>query len=253
MTAPVHDARARLPLPGLLAALVLAAGLSLGGWLVGRGVARVRGQERTVSVKGVSEREARADLAIWPLRLSAAAEDLATANATLAENVATVRAFLAANGLSGAGTEVSVQEFTVSDARTQQGGFQGGSRYVIRQTLVVRTTRPDRVLAASQRVADLVQQGVVLTSGQEFGGGGPTFVFTQLNALKPPMIAEATARAREAAEQFARDSRSTLGGIHRATQGYFEILPRDQAQGITEESQPVKRVRVVTTVEYQLR
>jgi hypothetical protein len=33
----------------------------------------------------------------------------------------------------------------------------------------------------------------------------------------------------------------------------FEILPRDQAPGITAEGQLVKTVRVVTTVEYGLR
>ena len=74
-----------------------------------------------------------------------------------------------------------------------------------------------------------------------------------LNDLKPAMIAEATARAREGAEQFASDSRSRLAGIRRASQGVFEILPRDQAQGIAEGSQVAKVVRVVSTVEYILR
>jgi hypothetical protein len=78
-------------------------------------------------------------------------------------------------------------------------------------------------------------------------------VFTGLNALKPQMIGEATGRAREGAEQFARDSHSSLGGIRQASQGVFEILPRDQAQGISEESQIVKTVRVVATVEYFLK
>ena len=117
----------------------------------------------------------------------------------------------------------------------------------------MRSTQPERVLAASQRVGELVSAGVVLSSGGEYGTGGPTFVFTKLNALKPQMIAEATARAREGAEQFARDSRASLGGIRRASQGVFEILPRDQAPGITQEGQLVKTVRVVTTVEYGLR
>jgi hypothetical protein len=112
--------------------------------------------------------------------------------------------------------------------------------------------KPDLVLAASQRVGELVTAGVVLSSGGEYGSGGPTFVFTGLNKLKPQMIGEATARAREAAEQFARDSRSDIGGIRRASQGVFEILPRDQAQGISEASQIVKTVRVVSTIDYAL-
>jgi hypothetical protein len=116
----------------------------------------------------------------------------------------------------------------------------------------VRSTNPDLVLAASQRVAELVSAGVVLSSG-DAGGGGPTFVFTGLNNLKPAMIAEATAQAREAAEQFARDSHSEVGGIRQASQGIFEILPRDQAPGISEESQVDKTVRVVSTIDYLLK
>jgi hypothetical protein len=241
----------------LLAAALLALGVAAGGLLAGAGVARVRTGDRTVSVKGVAEREARADLAIWPLRLAVADDDLARANAAVQRSLDTVRRFLVAQGLdSAAGTTVALQDFAVTDASTNQfgGGGPVTARYVIRQTLVVRSTQPERVLAASQRVGDLVSAGVVLASGAEYGGGGgPTFVFTKLNALKPAMIAEATARAREGAEQFARDSRSALGGIRRASQGVFEILPRDQAPGITQEGQLVKTVRVVTTVEYGLK
>jgi hypothetical protein len=93
-----------------------------------------------------------------------------------------------------------------------------------------------------------------LSSGYGPGGpaGTPTFLFTRLNELKPAMIAEATAAAREAAEQFAADAKTTLGGIRQANQGIFVILPRDQASGITEESQLYKTVRVVATVDYYL-
>jgi hypothetical protein len=236
----------------LIPALVLAIGAAGAGALIGGGFARMRTADRTVEVKGVSEKEAKADLAIWPLRLVATDNDLARANAVLEQNVKVVRAFLHAQGLDSAGSELTVQEFSVQDSRTMGGG-DNASRYVIRQTLVVRSTLVDQVQAASQRVPDLVREGVVLSSGQEYGSGGPTFVFTKLNDLKPVMIAEATARARQAAEQFAKDSHSDLSGIRNATQGYFEILPRDQAQGISEETQVVKRVRVVTTVSYGLR
>ena len=42
----------------LIAALVLAAGIAGGGFLAGSGFARMRTADRTVSVKGVAEREA---------------------------------------------------------------------------------------------------------------------------------------------------------------------------------------------------
>jgi hypothetical protein len=238
---------------GILQAAVLAVGIAAAGLLAGAGFARGRAADRFVTVKGVAEREVRADLAIWPLRLVAADNDLARAHAALQGSVARTREFLAAQRIDTA--QVALQDFSVTDAFANQygGGDRTGTRYVIRQTLVVRSTRPDEVLAASQRVADLVNAGVVLSSGGEYGGGGPTFVFSGLNALKPQMIAEATARAREAAEQFARDSKTGVGPIRQASQGVFEILPRDQAPGISQESQVVKTVRVVSTVEYSLR
>lgn len=59
--------------------------------------------------------------------------------------------------------------------------------------------------------------------------------------------------AREAAEQFARDADADVGDLRRANQGVFELRARDQAMGITEAQQPVKTVRVVTTVDYYLR
>lgn len=121
------------------------------------------------------------------------------------------------------------------------------SRFIVAQTLMVRSREVDRIAEASQRVGDLVARGVVLSA--EGQGPGPAYVFTQLNAIKPDMIAQAT---RDAREQFAADSGSRLGGIRTASQGLFQILPRDAAPGEMESRQINKTVRVVTTIEYAL-
>ena len=233
--------------------VILGLALIVTGGLVGRGFSAGRATDRFVTVKGVSERDAKADLALWPLRLLVAGSDLPGAYTRLNSQTRLVRAFLARNAIDT--SQLEVQNVSVTDAYANQDASSksAGSRYVIRQTLMVRSTDPAKLLAASQRVGELVEAGVALTSGDEFGGGGPTFVFTGLNSLKPGMIAEATARARDAATQFANDSRSQLGGIRQADQGVFEILPRDQAPGVTEQSQIQKTVRVVSTVQYFLR
>ncbi|HEX9565659.1 MAG TPA: SIMPL domain-containing protein [Gemmatimonadaceae bacterium] len=237
----------------LARAVILAVGVALGGWAAGQGFVRARTGDRFVTVKGISEREVSADLAIWPLRLVVADNELSRAQDRLEANVSEIYRFLGRNQIDS--SQVSLQDYGVVDAFANEYRPAGGvtNRYIIRQVVVVRSMQPDRVLAASQRVGELVSAGVVLSSGSEFGGGGPTFVYRGLNDLKPEMIAEATARAREAAEQFAADARSGLGGIRRANQGVFEILPRDQARGISEESQITKTVRVVSTVEFVLR
>ena len=234
-----------------IATAAIALGIVLGGWLVGRGFAAGRAADRFVTVKGVAERQVQADLALWPLRVVAAGNDLALAQANVSRSLTRIRAFLSRNGIDTAGAEL--QEVQVTDAYANS--FRPGDaplRYVVRQTLMVRSDAPATVLAASQRVGELVGEGVVLSS-QEYGPSGPTFLFTHLNDVKPGMIAEATANARAAAEQFAKDSRTSLRGIRQANQGVFVILPRDQASGISEESQVNKVVRVVSTVEYFLR
>jgi len=239
--------------PLVTASIMVALGLAAAGWLGGAGIARARMADRSVTVKGISERDAKADLALWPLRLVVSDNDLPRAYASLESQLKLVRAFLVRQGIDTSLTEL--QSFSVADAFTNQYRTSNvvAARYVINQTLMVRSTDPEKVLAASQKVGELVQAGVVFSSGGEYGTGGPTFVFSGLNDLKPAMIAEATSRAREAADQFATDSKSHLGGIRRANQGVFEILARDQAPGIQEQGQIAKRVRVVSTVEYLLK
>jgi hypothetical protein len=231
---------------------VLALGVAVGGWFIGHGFVSGRSGDRFVTVKGVSERDVKADLALWPLNLNVTDNDLSRAQATLRRNTEQVLAFLGRHDIDTARAEL--QGFRVTDLLAQRYGGDPSyrNRFIISQTIMVRSDDPDQILEASQNVGELVEAGVVLSSGEEWGPGGPTFLFTRLNDLKPEMIAEATAKAREAAEQFALDSRSSIGGIRRANQGVFVILPRDQAAGIAEQNQLFKTVRVVSTIEYLL-
>jgi uncharacterized protein len=236
----------------LFPALLLALGLVLGGWFIGHGFARGRATDRYVEVKGLAEREVTADLALWPLRYVATGDDLAVAQAAITRSSRQVFTFLGRHGIDT--SAVQLQALEVSDAYANRfPGERGGPRYVIQQTVMVRSPKPEVVMAASQRVSELVGAGVVLSSSGEYGVGGPTFVFTRLNQLKPSMVAEATANARAAADQFAKDSRSALGDIRHANQGVFVILPRDQAPGVNESGQLQKIVRLVSTVQYFLR
>lgn len=179
-----------------VAAIIAALGLAIAGLFVGVGFERGRSADRYVTVKGVAERDVTSDLAIWPLRVVAADNDLTVAHARLESSVQKIMQFLAARQIDTTGAALA--NFEVSDAFTNQygGGNNAPTRYVIRQTVVVRSNDPEKILAASQHVAELVSSGVVLSSGGEYGAGGPNFVFTGLNKLKPAMIGEATARAR---------------------------------------------------------
>jgi hypothetical protein len=234
-----------------LVTAILAVGVAAAGWFVGNGFVRGRTADRFVSVKGVSERDVVANIAMWPIRFTSSDNVLSEAQRKFDNSRTAILAFLAKNGIPGERTEL--QSFEVVDAMADRYRAESASsRFIISGTLMVSVDDPQLVQRASQNVGELAQTGVVIASGNQYGGGGPTYLFTRLNDSKPEMIAEATASAREAAEQFAKDSGSRLGPIRMASQGVFQILPRDRAPGVSEENQLNKTVRVVTTVEYYL-
>lgn len=230
----------------------LALAVAIGGWFIGDGFTRSRLGDRFVTVKGVSEREVQADLALWPLSYVATSNSLREAQAAIETSRRAVIRFLHAQGVDTSAVEL--QDLQVVDRLANPYGQEApsSSRYIITQRLMVRSNEPATVLAAHQRIGALVEAGVVFGMNTGYGDNTPTYLFTRLNDQKPEMIAEATARAREAATQFAKDADSRLSGIRRANQGVFVILPRDQAQGIQEERQLHKTLRVVTTVDYYL-
>lgn len=233
-----------------LRTLVLAIAILGAGIVVAGGLQRFRLADRYVTVKGVAERDVEADVGIWPIRFTAADDDLAIARRRIESDRGRVLDFLKKHGVDS--SQVRLQRYEVLDAAANPYRTgPAGSRYIVSVTLVARTGDPGRIAAASQAVGELVASNVVLQSG-DFGAG-PTYLFTRLNDFKPAMLAEATRNAREAATQFARESKSTVGTIRRATQGVFEILPRDPAPGILEGSQIRKTLRVVATMDYTLR
>src|SRR5262245_47083174 len=176
---------------GRLAALLVAVGIIAAGWIVGQGFARSRSGDRYVTVKGVSERDVKADLAIWPLRLSVANDDLAKAHAEIQRSVEKIHEFLGRHDLDPASAQV--QGFAVRDANADpyRSERAAGSRFVINETLVVRSTEPDKIAAATEKVGELVEAGVVLSSGgNDYRSSGATYIFSGLNAIKPEMRSE---------------------------------------------------------------
>lgn len=229
------------------AAIVILCLPLIAGSLIRDGLRDFNGENRTVSVRGLSERDIKADLAAWPFILSATDNDLATAQTELERQEKALRDFLAAQGLDT--KEVSVLRYDVQDLLAQsyrpQGVEQG--RYVLTKTLLLRTNAVDKVDQASQNMDALVRQGVALGSGSQ-----PSYIFTGLNGVKPDMIKDATANAYEAAMQFAKDSGADVGPIVNASQGVFSIDGRDTLSAVGPESQLNKKVRVVTSITYKL-
>ncbi|MCC2975134.1 SIMPL domain-containing protein [Sphingomonas sp. PL-96] len=225
----------------LVVAAILAIGMIVGGYLLGNGLVRARHADRSVTVRGLAERDVTADLAVWTLNYSKQGTDLAQVQAEMDRDTQSITRFFAALGFPA-------NALTPAGAGVSQSHQDGVPLVTITQRLQLRTTDITRARQAVARQFDLVRQGVVLQEGS-----GISYSFTRLNDIKPPMVAEATRDARAAAEQFAKDSNTGVGGIKSATQGYFSVEARDGEQaGYGVADTPFKKVRVVTTVDFYL-
>ena len=224
---------------------IFSLGLVLSGYLLGDGLRRAKAAERTVSVRGVSERDVVADLATWSVDFAEAGASLEPVQASVETKSRAVRAFLTRAGFKP--EDITDTAVTASQAFDKD---RNADVVTVSRSIQLRSRDVMRVRAAFGRQADLIRDGVALSNS------AVVYNFTALNALKPRMIAEANQAARRNAEQFAHDSGEAVGRIKSASQGYFAVGPRDGDSdgdgGSSGTGSPLQKVRVVTTVDYDL-
>ena len=229
-------------------AVILGVALCIGlitlGYLVSKSAISVKRSDRTVVVKGLSEREVPANIAIWPITFNEADNDLNTLSSSIEKKGSMITDFLLKNGFKV--EEISVSSPTILD-RLAEGYVDAAKvryRYSANITITVYSTDVPLVRKTMSKLVQLGKQGIAI-AGQQYQAR-TEFLFTKLNEIKPDMIEEATKNARQVAEKFAKDSESKLGKIKDAKQGQFSITDRDS------NTPYIKKVRVVSTVEYYL-
>lgn len=227
----------------VLAGIAIMVGLIVLGCMLPTAVREFRSFERTVSVKGLCEKEVNADKVIWPLAYKVMSDDLADLYAQMEKHNDAILAFLEKGGISS--DEITMNVPSISDKYAQEyGGNDRLYRYVASSTITVCTGDVDKVLNLMRDQVSLTKNGISFYSDWETH---PEFSFEGLNDVKPEMIEEATKNAREVALKFAKDSESRLGKIKEASQGTFSISDRDS------NTPHIKKVRVVTNVTYYLK
>ena len=228
----------------LFSGLAIMVGLVVLGLMIPRAVSVYRSYDRTVDVKGLCEREVKADRVIWPITYKVMADDIRSIYSQLDVSVATIKDFLLSGGISE--DEISVSVPSVSDKfANEYGENQRTFRYIAKNVVTVCTDKVDLVLALMARQSELLKKGIVTESND--WENRVEFSYEGLNDIKPEMIEIATMNAREAAQKFAKDSGSRLGKIKTANQGTFSIVDRDS------NTPYIKKIRIVTYVTYYLK
>jgi len=230
---------------GWFNAIIIFSGLTLGGYFISNTLVKGKAYDRSVTVKGLSEREVKADIAVWPINITVAGNDLQNIQQDIESQKREVTKFFKDQGFSDA--EFTVGPTNISDAKADlyNPGPYREFRYIAKSDFTIRTTNINQLQTALSASLSLVSKGILISSKNDWRP--IEYSFNGLNAIKPAMIEEATNNAREVAEKFAKDSNSQVGKIMRANQGLFTISDRDQ------NTPEIKTVRVVSTIEYQLK
>lgn len=226
----------------LIAVGIIAGAFTLGNQLE-QGIRGFKDADRVVTVKGLSEKEVKANHVIWPVSFREMGNDLSQVYDQLEAKQNMVLKYLKDGGLTN--EEITIAAPKLRDNLADNYGSQRPPfRYMITQVLTISSDKVDVVRKLDEAQRDLLKAGVGLTNDYSYM---TKYSYTGLNEIKPAMIEAATKNAKEAAQKFAMDSGSTLGKIRRANQGIFSITDRD------ENTPFIKNVRVVTTVEYFLK
>ena len=237
-------------LPRLTAAFLVGLGIALAGFAVSHGLERFRMADRSVMVKGLAEKEVQSDFAVWTLSFRRAGSDFGGVQQALSADRDKVTAFLKTRGFTDA--EVEARPLQVQDlfAREYAQGNQP-LRFNGTGQVLVKSARVAEVESAARAVDPLIQAGVQL-GGEGEGQSGPRFQLRGFNDVKAPLLAEATRNAREQANKFAAEAGAQLGPLKNANQGVIRITG-DDGNDFDNGSSRLKRLRVVSTFEYELK
>jgi len=229
-------------------AIVIAAGIAVGllllGLMVKWAVGDYKDRERVIEVRGLAEREVKADMVTWSIVYKEPGNDPEQLLSAMERKNSEIMKFLKENGISESEIFTSAPEVSDQESNEYYSNDKYKYRYHATTKITVISKEVDKVRDMLSRQTELMRMGIVLVNN---GYMSPVqYDFTQLNSIKPAMIEEATKNARAAADKFAEDSGSDIGKIKTASQGYFEVSDVD-------ESTPyLKNVRVVTNVEYYI-
>ncbi len=227
----------------VISSAIVAVGIVILGLALKSGIDRFSDRDRVVTVRGLCEKEVQANKVTWPIVTKEVGNDLTSIYSKIESNNKAIINFLTSNGL--ASTDITVNPPQVYDQAAERYGNQDVRyRYQVTNVVVVTSDKVDQVRKLINKQTDLLRQGIAIVAGDY--NYQTTYEYTDLNSIKPEMIAEATSNARQAADKFAQDSDSELGKIKTASQGQFSIDNRDQY------TPQIKTVRVVTYITYYL-
>ena len=213
------------------------------GSFIANGIVKFKELDRTVTVKGLSEKEVLANVVIMPIKMTQTSNDLEALIQKIDYDTNQVIKFLKENGLKD--EDITLGAVSIVDKMANEFSNQDfAMRYLASKVINIYSTEVEKIRALNSKLSELSKKGVLFKTDDY--DSKIEYIYTKLNEIKPSMIEEATSNARAVAQKFAQDSNSKLGKIKKASQGQFEVASRDK------NSDHIKNIRIVSTIEYYL-
>ncbi|WP_161597695.1 SIMPL domain-containing protein [Fluviispira multicolorata] len=228
----------------VFSSIILSLGIISSSFLLGKSFENYQNFGRYINVKGLDEKIVKSNFSTWNLSFTSANNDLKKIYFEISASQKKIIQFLKAQGFDE--KEIEIQTISVTDNRAQAYSNINVNtpRYSANSGITLSTNKVDLVSLVAQKTGELVESGVVINNSYI------RYAYTDLNSIKPEMLTRATANAKEAAATFAENSNSSVGKIRKATQGVFTITSVDGYDSHGDEGSILKKVRVVTSVEF---
>ena len=235
--------------------LALGAALAMGFAYAAQSVSRAMVAMRTAStikVKGTASIDLASDRATWQAVINARGSTLPEAYARLNTGVERLKRFMTESGFVTEEIRPEAVETAMTHARDTKGNeLPRIESYTLSQSVTVHSDKVDKVKQISERVTELIKEGVEVRSND------PYFLIANPDAVKADLLAEATRNAFERAETLAKGSGSRVGALQSASQGVIKILARGQVDNSDygrdyDTSSIQKTMRAVVSLEYAI-
>lgn len=236
----------------------LVIGLTLLGFFIFKGLKTFSDKDRVVAVRGLAEINITATSAFMSLSFSFSGDNLQEIIKQTETKKNAILAYLTSLGYNK--KDININNIDIEDKETYYATeWQNGQQVKVKidryKTVQSLTIESKDIKATETKAAqiklDLISKDLTATVTT-------SYTFPELNSVKPQLIAESTKNARIAGEQFANDSKATLGKIKTASQGQISIAGKyryDEEGGAdnTAPSEPyLQKARVVSTIVFFL-
>ena len=232
----------------IAAALILAVGLGYGLSLVGTGLSARSGN--SITVTGSAKTSAMADNVVWTLNVSEMSQQVSVAVKKIGTSVDALSKYLIDGGLSSDAIEAGGVT-TYANNEYVNGNSTGRIlSYQANQNVTVRSKDVQLIKKLSNGMGSLLQTGVNINNY------GPQFYVSNLDKLRPQLLAEATVDAKERGLSITKAVDSKLGPVLAVTSGPVQVTQPDSvdasAGGMYDTSSIEKSVSVTVSVSFKV-